>query len=209
MFVKKKTGFVAPTEMFIKFHHSIDYQYTFLAIMKPFYEMAPFANGLRYTMDQLLFMIVENDTEGSVTEFSDTANRILKNFGVKLNSEESNVTQRIVDILPDIDFAALRNTRAERILNKEIYEAEHTFDFSTFQDSINPFAQHVQVQEKTPKENSGEIGGVIETRTSTVRAKVRVFEERYSAGILEMNVVCVAFATQENNGGASNQQQVN
>ena len=203
MFVKKKTGFVAPTEMFIKFHHSIDYQYTFLAIMKPFYEMAPFANGLRYTMDQLLFMVVENDTEGSISEFSDSANRILKNFGVKLNSEESNVTQRIVEVLTDLDFTALRDTRNDRILSKEIYEADHTFDFTTFQENSNPYHQHVHVGDKAYKNNSGEIG-VLETKQNMVRAKVRVFEERYSAGILEMNVVCVAFANQENNGGASN-----
>ena len=105
MFVKKKSGYVAPTEMFIKFHHSIDYQYTFLAIMKPFYEMAPFANGLRYTMDQLMFMLVENDVEGAISEYSDSANRILKGFGVKLNTEQNTVNLRIVDVLPDMDFA--------------------------------------------------------------------------------------------------------
>ena len=128
MFVKKKSGYVAPTEMFIKFHHSIDYQYTFLAILKPFYEMAPFSNGLRYTMDQLLFLIVENDMEGNVTEYSDSASRILKSFGVKLHTDDTAVTQRIVDLLPDMDFAQLRSTRQDRILSKEIYEAEHTFD---------------------------------------------------------------------------------
>lgn len=139
MFIKKRSGFVAPVELYIKFHHSIDYQYTFLAIMKPFFEMAPFANGLRYTMDQLMFMIVENDREGCISEYSDTTSRILKTMGAKLNSEDTNVTMRIVDLLPDLDFERLKATRLDRIFSKEIYEAEHNFDLSSFQESSNPF----------------------------------------------------------------------
>lgn len=207
MFIKKKTGFVAPTEMFIKFHHSIDYQYTFLAIMKPFYEMAPFANGLRYTMDQLMFMIVENDVEGCISEFSDSANRILKGFGMKLNSEESNVTQRIVDILPDLDYVTLRSTRGDRILSKEIYEADHAFDFSSFQESANSLHPHVNnavLKSGSGVLLSGEVLAGVEIKQNRARAKVRVFEERYSAGLLELNVICIAFATRENDGGASN-----
>ena len=189
MFIKKKTGFVAPTEMFIKFHHSIDYQYTFLAIMKPFYEMAPFANGVRYSMEQLLFLVVENDMEGYISEYSDSAFRILKNMGVKLNSEDTSVNQRIGDVLPDLDFADLRKTRQERIFTKEIYEAEHAFDLSCFlQTGSN---QHVQFATNIRGAN----GALIEMRQNHARAKVRVFEERYSAGILDLNVVCLAFVT--------------
>lgn len=42
MFIKKSNGYVIPVELYIKFHYSIDYQYTFLAIIKPFFEMTPF-----------------------------------------------------------------------------------------------------------------------------------------------------------------------
>lgn len=51
MFIKKNNGYVIPVELYIKFHYSIDYQYTFLAILKPFYEMAPFANGVKYNIN--------------------------------------------------------------------------------------------------------------------------------------------------------------
>jgi hypothetical protein len=39
VFVKKANGYVIPVELFIKFHYSIDYKYTFLAVIKPLYEM--------------------------------------------------------------------------------------------------------------------------------------------------------------------------
>lgn len=51
VFMKKINGYVIPVEIYIKFHFSIDYQYTFLAIVKPFYEMAPFANGVKYNIN--------------------------------------------------------------------------------------------------------------------------------------------------------------
>ena len=72
MFIKKRNGFVVPVELYIKFHHSIDFQYTFLAIIKPFYEMTPFANGVKHHIDQLLFLVVDNDEEGCVTDYSDS-----------------------------------------------------------------------------------------------------------------------------------------
>jgi PAS domain S-box-containing protein len=61
MFIKKANGYVIPVELYIKFHYSIEYQYTFLAIIKPFYEMAPFTNGVKYNINQLLFLIVDNE----------------------------------------------------------------------------------------------------------------------------------------------------
>ncbi len=51
MFIKKANGYVIPIELYIKFYYSIDYQYTFLAVIKPFYEMAPFADGVKYNIN--------------------------------------------------------------------------------------------------------------------------------------------------------------
>ena len=51
MFIKKANGYVIPVELYIKFHYSIDYQYTFLAVIKPFYEMAPFSDGVKYNIN--------------------------------------------------------------------------------------------------------------------------------------------------------------
>ena len=70
MFVKKSNGLVVPVELYIKFHFSLEYEYTFLAIITPLSEMAPFSNGVRYNINQLMFAIV--DEEGLVTEWSES-----------------------------------------------------------------------------------------------------------------------------------------
>lgn len=76
MFIKKSNGYVIPVELYIKFHYSIDYQYTFLAIIRPFYEMSPFKNALKLNMDQLLFLIVDNE-DGRITEYSESCIKLL------------------------------------------------------------------------------------------------------------------------------------
>ncbi len=60
MFIKKANGYVIPVELYIKFHYSIDYQYTFLAVIKPFYEMAPFADGVKY--NHRVFRVMQDIT---------------------------------------------------------------------------------------------------------------------------------------------------
>ena len=83
MFIKKANGYVIPVELYIKFHYSIDYQYTFLALVKPFFEMAPFGNGVKYNINQLLFLIVENEEDGRVSEFSESCFKMLADYGFK------------------------------------------------------------------------------------------------------------------------------
>ena len=65
MFMKKSNGYVIPIELYIKFHYSIEYQYIFLAIIKPFYEITPFTNGVKYNVNQLMFMICDTE-EGKI-----------------------------------------------------------------------------------------------------------------------------------------------
>ena len=86
MFIKKSNGYVIPVELYIKFHYSIDYEYTFLAVIKPFYEMAPFSNGVRYNINQLLFLIVE--MKWSRTKSLKTS-RILWSTSILMNSRET------------------------------------------------------------------------------------------------------------------------
>ena len=50
MFMKKSAGYVIPIELYIKFHYSIDYEYIFLAIVKPFYEILPYQNLVKYNI---------------------------------------------------------------------------------------------------------------------------------------------------------------
>lgn len=86
MFVKKPNGYVIPVELYIKFHYSIDYQYTFLAILKPFYEMAPFTNGVKYNTNQLLYLIVDLE-EGRITEYSESCKKLLGSYGFRTEIE--------------------------------------------------------------------------------------------------------------------------
>jgi hypothetical protein len=87
MFIKKANGYVIPVELYIKFHYSIDYQYTFLALVKPFFEMAPFNNGVKYNINQLLFLIVENEEDGTISEFSESCAKMLADYGFKTEME--------------------------------------------------------------------------------------------------------------------------
>ena len=68
MLINKSNGFLITVELYIKFHYSLDYRYTFLAIINPFHEMASFNNKVKYNIIQLLFLVVEDDIEGTITE---------------------------------------------------------------------------------------------------------------------------------------------
>jgi hypothetical protein len=99
MFIKKSNGYVIPVELYIKFHFSIDYQYTFLAIIKPFFEMSPFSNGVKYNLNQLIFLIVDNDNDGRITEFSESCYKLLGDYGFRGELESNGVVKTIGDIL--------------------------------------------------------------------------------------------------------------
>jgi hypothetical protein len=115
MFIKKANGYVIPVELYIKFHYSIDYHYTFLAIIRPFYQMAPFNNAVKYNIDQLLFMIVDNDDSGGrIIEFSESAVQMLSNYGFSGEVERNGITKHISDLIMDIDFNQIRKTRQDR-----------------------------------------------------------------------------------------------
>ena len=85
--MKKSNDYVIPVELYIKFHYSVDYQYTFLAIIKPFYEMAPFSNGVKYNINQLLFLMTDND-KGQISEYSESFSTIMANYGFQKDLEK-------------------------------------------------------------------------------------------------------------------------
>ena len=130
MFIKKANGYVIPVELYIKFHYSIDYQYTFLAIMKPFYEMSPFQNGVKYNINQLIFLITDNEEDGRITEYSESCSKMLKTYGFGKVLKEDGVIKRITDIAIDLDFAKLRVSRQERYQTNQIYEDNHKLDLN-------------------------------------------------------------------------------
>lgn len=83
MFIKKTNGYVIPIELYIKFYYSMEYRYTFLAVINPFHEMMPFANRVKYNINQLLFLLVENELEGRVAEQSESLPKILSQFSLR------------------------------------------------------------------------------------------------------------------------------
>jgi PAS domain S-box-containing protein len=111
MFIKKANGYVIPVELYIKFHYSIDYQYTYLAIIKPFYEMAPFSNGIKHNVNHLLFLIVDNDLDGRITEFSESCRKLLSVFGFNPELEQNGVAKNIQDVMLEFDFLDFKKSR--------------------------------------------------------------------------------------------------
>ena len=217
-FLKKSNGYVTPVELYIKFHYSLDYQYTFLAIFRPFHEMCPFANQQKYTMDQLLFFIVDNDIEGLVTEYSDSCPSIFRNFGLNFHQESTNITKRIQDLVIDLDFAHLRNTREERYAMKRIYEEEHMLDLMQMMDDQQdiaasaPASNNLIISKGAPRSDSSvqmhfshvnhssdplSVSRVHAQNGKVLKVKTRVFEERYSDGILDLNIFCFAIVKDE------------
>jgi hypothetical protein len=107
MFLKKASGYVMPVELYIKFHYSIDFEYTFLAIVKPFYEMSPFTNLVKYNTSQLMFFIVDN-VFGEISEFSESSKKILK---IKKLEDQDGIIKKIGDFIIDFDFIKFRASR--------------------------------------------------------------------------------------------------
>ena len=70
-------------------------------------------------------------------------------------------------------------------MTNQIYESVHTLDLSQFSDGrYSSYAKGGAVSE----------GGAISMNSSgLMNAKTRIFEERYSGGVLDMNIFCFAF----------------
>lgn len=66
LFVKKGDGFVQPVEFSIRFHYSFEHKYTFVVTMRRVTHMEPFADGVRHSTNELLFLMVDNEEEGNV-----------------------------------------------------------------------------------------------------------------------------------------------
>ncbi|CDW72555.1 UNKNOWN [Stylonychia lemnae] len=174
MFVKKSNGYVIPIELFIKFHYSIEYQYVYLAILKPFYEMAPFSNGVRYNTDQLLFVITDGD-DGRIFEYSESCKSILK-----FNKQYTNdgIIKIVDELIENFSFKIFTQTRSHRYITAEIYEEIHYLDLTYLSD----------VTEQDIDKGLQNLNNTLFDKFT--KAKTRVFEERYSGGVLDLNIFC-------------------
>lgn len=98
--------------------------------------MAPFGNGLKYNTEQLLFLIVDNEeTDGRITEYSESCVKLLGNYGFSEELERNGITKHITDIIFDFDFEKIRRSRQERYVTNQIYENVHTIDLNQFSEN--------------------------------------------------------------------------
>lgn len=196
MFIKKANGYVIPVELYIKFHYSIDYQYTFLALVKPFFEMASFGNGVKYNINQLLFLIVDNEEDGRISEFSESYSKMLGDYGFKPELEQDGITKRITDVVIDLDFNFIRQTRQDRYMTNQMYEQVHKLD-------LNQFSDNNSLSHDYNKKKGNLIASLLQNNGGIVSARTRIFEERYSGGVLDMNIFCFAIINENENGYGS------
>ena len=85
-FIKRSNGYVIPVELFIRFYFSLEHSYTFLGIIKPFLEMAPFRNGKSYSTSDLIFLVVENEKEGHIYDYSESSIEMLQSYGLSAHT---------------------------------------------------------------------------------------------------------------------------
>lgn len=110
MFIKKANSYVIPVELYIKFHYSVEYQYIFLAILTPLYEIAPFNNGVKYNLNQVAFILTDNE-DGIITEYSESCKTLLGIDETTLFDCGAGIIKRIGEFVIDLDFAKVKKTR--------------------------------------------------------------------------------------------------
>ena len=82
-------------------------------------------------------MIAENDSDGRVTDISESAVNILKEAGIKISGRTAGgicTLLSVSDLMPDFEFKTFRAGRDDRYQKKEIYETLMYLDFNVFSD---------------------------------------------------------------------------
>lgn len=100
----------------------------------------------------------------------------------------------ISDLIVDFNFKVFSRSRQERYITNEIYENMHKIDLNMFSDNSQMSNDHNKRQGNLAKNLVFNNGGVLS-------ARVRIFEERYSGGVLDLNIFCFTFVN--DNEGSS------
>ncbi len=77
----------------------------------------------------------------------------------------------------------------------QIYENVHKLDLNQFNDS-NSMAYEYN------KKKGSLLASILRDNGGIVSAKTRIFEERYSGGVLDMNIFCFAFINENDSNGS-------
>jgi len=80
-------------------------------------------------------------------------------------------------------------------MTNQIYESVHKLDLNKFNDSNSMTYEY-------NKKRGSLLASILQNNGGIVSAKTRIFEERYSGGVLDMNIFCFAFIN-ENDGNGS------
>ena len=82
-------------------------------------------------------MLADNDSDGRITELSDSAVSIFKEAGIKISGHTSRgicALLSVSDLMPDFDFKTFRAGREDRYQKKVIYETLMYLDINVFSD---------------------------------------------------------------------------
>lgn len=79
--------------------------------------MRPFQNGneVTYKTDNLLYLIVESDDEGRITEYSESFYALMHTLGVQLNISAQWISKKISDIIWDFDMKKFNQDMKHRM----------------------------------------------------------------------------------------------
>jgi hypothetical protein len=81
-------------------------------------------------------------------------------------------------------------------MSNEIYEGVYKVDLNQFSDSNSLAFEYNKKKGSLLASLLANNGGIVSTR-------MRIFEERYSGGVLDMNIFCFAFINENENGNGS------
>jgi hypothetical protein len=80
-------------------------------------------------------MIAENDSDGRISELSESAVTIFKEAGIKISGQTAGgicALLSVSDLIPDFDFKTFRAGREDRYQKKEIFETLVYLDINVF-----------------------------------------------------------------------------
>lgn len=71
---------------------------------------------MKYNINQLIFLLVENEFDGRITEYSESCYKLLSSYGFKSDFESGGIIKSIQDVILDFNFTNIKNSRQERYM---------------------------------------------------------------------------------------------
>ena len=81
-------------------------------------------------------------------------------------------------------------------MTNQMYEEVHKLD-------LNQFSDNNSLSHDYNKKRGNLLASLLQNNGGIVSARTRIFEERYSGGVLDMNIFCFAIINENENGNGS------